>query len=115
MATAKHRSIWSDDSGAVILEMTVTITLFLVVLFGTVEGGNLFYQWNVATKATQLGARIAAVSQPVAQNLDLTYSGALTGMENGALPGDAIPYNAANPYFDCECKYISGNQRVLHQ
>ena len=30
----------------------------------------LFYQWNVAAKAVEIGARIAAVSDPVATNLD---------------------------------------------
>ena len=100
MATGKRRNIWSDDSGAVILEMTVTITLFLVVLFGTVEGGNLFYQWNVATKATQLGARIAAVSVPVSNRL-----AGMTGLDDcdgGATyqPGEPITTNC----FDITCE-----------
>jgi hypothetical protein len=99
MATARRKDIWSDDSGAVILEMTVTITLFLTVLFGTVEGGNLFYQWNVATKATQLGARIAAVSVPVSNRL-----ASMTGLDDcdgGATyqPGDPITSNC----FDITC------------
>jgi len=102
MATARRKDIWSDDSGAVILEMTVTITLFLVVLFGTVEGGHLFYQWNVATKATQLGARIAAVSVPVSNRLT-----SMTGLDDcdgiptpTYQPGEPITTNC----FDITCE-----------
>lgn len=100
MGTGRRKGFWSDDGGAVILEMTVTITLFLVVLFGTIEAGNLFYQWNVATKATQLGARLAAISNPVAANLTT-----LNGMETGLLPGDPLSAN----YFDCTCSGATGS------
>jgi hypothetical protein len=76
-----------DETGSVLLEFTVTMFVFLVFLFGAVEGGLLFYQWNIATKAVQLGARLAAVSNPVSSDL-LT----LTGLEDaGKLPGDQMP------------------------
>src|SRR5439155_14092757 len=92
MACDRLNSLWRDEGGAVILEFTVTMLVFMTVLFGTIEFGYAFYQWNVATKAVQLGARLAAVSNPVASNL-LT----LTGLEDGTLPG------AAMPNFNCVC------------
>ena len=86
MVSADGRGLWRDEGGAVMLEVTATIGLMLLVTFATVETGHLYYQWNVATKATQLGARLAAVSNPVTAQL-LT----LTGLEGGALPGDPMP------------------------
>ena len=32
---------------------------------------NALYQWNAAAKAVEIGARIAAVSDPVASGLNL--------------------------------------------
>lgn len=75
-----------DERGSVFLEFTVTVMVFLLSLFGIVEFSHLFYQWNIATKAVQHGARLAAVSNPVAGQLVT-----LTGLEGGALPGDAMP------------------------
>jgi hypothetical protein len=76
-----------DEAGSVLLEFTVTMLVFLIFVFGAVEGSLLFYQWNIATKAVQLGARLAAVSNPVSSDL-LT----LTGLEDtGKLPGDQMP------------------------
>src|SRR5438128_12366551 len=76
MACDRLKTLWHDQEGAVILEFTVTMLVFMTVLFGTLEFGYAYYQWNVATKAVQLGGRLAAVSNPVASNL-LT----LTGLE----------------------------------
>ena len=81
-----------DESGAAILEMTATIGVFLLILGGIVDFSYLYYQWNAATKATQHGARLAAVSNPVASGLM-----ALTGVSGGVLPGDPMPA------FDCTC------------
>lgn len=81
------------QSGAVMIEVTVSIIIFFLVIFGVLEFSYLFYQWNSATKATQWGARLAAVSDPVSSNLST-----LTGLESGSLlPG------AGMPSFDCIC------------
>lgn len=63
------RSERPGESGSVLLEFTVTIFVFLVVLFGVIEFSLAFYQWNAATKAAQFGARYAATSNPVLQQL----------------------------------------------
>jgi hypothetical protein len=83
--TAERRRFWRDETGAAFLEFTVTLPVFFLLLFGTAEMGLLFYQWNVATKAVQLGARIAAVSNPVSSDLS-----AMTGLDP-ARPGDPMP------------------------
>jgi Flp pilus assembly protein TadG len=86
MVSAKRKNIWRDESGAALIEFTAAVFTFFIILFGVVEFANVFYQWNAATKAVQLGARLAAVSDPVSSDL-LT----LTGMEDGALPGATMP------------------------
>jgi hypothetical protein len=80
----------------VFLEFTVAGLFFLIFVFGAVEFSNIYYQWNLATKATQLGARLAAVSDPVASNLN-----GITGLSNSVLPGDPMPA------FDFECTATS--------
>src|SRR6266567_4166951 len=91
------KSILSDESGAVLIEFTVVALVFFLMLFGVVEFSNAFFQWNAATKAVQFGARLAAVSDPVASSLST-----LTGLEGGALPGSTMPA------FDCICNGALG-------
>lgn len=91
MAIARRKNLRRDESGAVMLEFTIVAGVMMTVLFGIVEFSNLFSQWNAATKAVQAGVRVAASSDPVWS--DIT---ALTGLENGDLPGDAL--DAASGY-----------------
>lgn len=82
-----------NEAGAVLVEVAASILVFLTLLFGVIEFSYVFFQWNSATKATEWGARLAAVSSPVASNLST-----LTGLESGTLlPG------ASMPSFDCIC------------
>lgn len=85
MACASVRSLRRDASGAAILEFTIVAGVMVTVLFGIVEFTHVFYQWNAATKAVQVGTRLAAVSAPVWQE-----ASTLTGMENGATPGQTL-------------------------
>lgn len=62
------------------------LTLFFVFTFGMVEFLLAYWQWSSAVKAVQWGARIAAVSDPVAGDLE-----ELDGLEDEAAPGDPFP------------------------
>ena len=62
------------------------LTILLIFILGSVDFLMAMYQWNAAGKAVQVGARIAAVSTPVANGLT-----AITGLEGGANPGDFPP------------------------
>ncbi len=78
-----------DCIGAVLVEVTVMMTIMLVFILGSIEFLFVFYQWNAAAKAVQVGTRIAATSDPVAgglRALSTTLAGAL------ALPGGPMPY-----------------------
>ena len=59
-----------DQQGSVLVEVTIILSVTLVLVLGTIDFLLLFYQWNAAAKAVQIGARIAAVSDPVASGLN---------------------------------------------
>lgn len=70
-----------DETGTTTVEFTIVALLFLLLTFGLVEFGNMFWQYNSAAKAAQLGARLAAVSDPV--------WGALSTLTDDGTPGTA--------------------------
>lgn len=73
---ARLRHLGRDESGTTMIEFTIVFLLFLLVTFGLVEFGHMFWQYNSAAKAAQLGARLAAVSNPVWSGLpDLVDTG----------------------------------------
>ena len=91
MSGSKHhrpvRSLWGDPSGAVAVEFGLVASMFIVMLFGLMEFGTAFWQWNQATKALQLGVRLAAVSDPVSSDLKT-----MTGLSATVEEGDPMPY-----------------------
>lgn len=68
-----------DQNGGVLVEATIVIPMILLLTLGGVDFLYIFYQWNAAAKAVERGARIAAVSNPVATNLDLLSSAVVGG------------------------------------
>lgn len=77
-----------DNNGGVLVEATIMITIMFVFVLGSVDFLFAFYQWNAATKAVQMGIRIAAVSDPVARGLN----GLSAGVVSASLrPGSAMP------------------------
>ncbi|RWC54962.1 TadE/TadG family type IV pilus assembly protein [Mesorhizobium sp.] len=100
-----------SEDGAAMVEMTIVSSLLFALVFGFVDFGYAFYQWNAATKAVQVGARLASISDPVATALataaPTTTPGApvipsayapfvcqYTG-NTGACNGDSAKFNAA--------------------
>jgi Flp pilus assembly protein TadG len=100
---AKLRQFRDDEGGASFLEFTLISMFFFVLLFGAVEFFFIFYQWNVATKATQMGARVAAVSDPVARAIEPAN---WTGLVGTAKPGDPVP---AAAQFNIVCEYTGAS------
>jgi Flp pilus assembly protein TadG len=77
-----------DQDGGPLVEATVMIPILLTFLLGSVDFMNAFVQWNQATKAVEVGARIAAVSDPVASGLNTIPTHALS---SSTLLGDTMP------------------------
>lgn len=86
-----------SEDGATMVEMAISMTLLLMLTLGFVDFGYAFYQWNAATKAVQVGARLAAVSDPVA--------GALMTAAPTTTPGAPVVAGAYGPF---ACTYTSG-------
>jgi len=65
-----------DRSGASAAEFALVLPLLLILLFGIIDGGRFIWEYNRAEKATQMGARFAAATAPVASGLiDATFVG----------------------------------------
>ncbi|TIV03001.1 MAG: pilus assembly protein, partial [Mesorhizobium sp.] len=56
------RRFAETEEGAAMVEMTIVATLLFALTLGFVDFGYAFYQWNAATKAVQVGARLASIS-----------------------------------------------------
>ncbi|MCT8972704.1 TadE/TadG family type IV pilus assembly protein [Microbaculum marinisediminis] len=69
MVNRRARAFLAENEGATMVEMTLVIVLLFLVTLGFVDFGYALYQWNQASKAVQVGARLAAVSNPVATGL----------------------------------------------
>ncbi|MER8411582.1 TadE/TadG family type IV pilus assembly protein [Mesorhizobium sp. M1342] len=65
------------------VEATICMILLLTLTLGFVDFGYAWYQWNGATKAVQVGARMASISAPIAPGI--AAAGTAT------TPGDPIP------------------------
>lgn len=86
VATFKATAL--DQDGSVLVEATVMMTIIFIFLLGGIDFLFAFYQWNAASKAVQVGARIAAVADPVATGLFNLSTNVVGGTVN---PGDAMP------------------------
>lgn len=58
-----------NEQGAVMVEFSLVVSMLLLVTFGVIEFGYLWWQMNSAEKATQMGVRKAVVSNPVAKEI----------------------------------------------
>jgi hypothetical protein len=82
------RHSFRDENGAVLVEVTVVMTIMFVFILGSIEFLFALYQWNAAAKAVQIGARIVAVSAPIAAGLNNL---SLAAVSPSAPPGSAMP------------------------
>jgi TadE-like protein len=88
MTAPSRISLWHDQAGAVFAEFAIMLPVIVLVVCGSVDFIFAFYQWNAAVKAVEVGARIAAVSDPVAPGLNQFSNQAVL---NGAMPGTVMP------------------------
>ncbi|NRG18521.1 pilus assembly protein [Rhizobiales bacterium] len=84
MVRRRLEGFQSQEDGAAFVEMAIVITLLLIVTLGFVDFGYALYQWNQASKAVQVGARLAVVSDPVASNMGTVVA----GINAGIIPGE---------------------------
>jgi len=82
------RSFRHEQTGAVFAEFAILMPIVVLIVCGSIDFLYAFYQLNAAAKATEVGARIAAVSNPVASGLDNLPNEAVL---NGAQPKGPLP------------------------
>ena len=93
------RRLVNDQNGGVLLETTVMITIVFTFVLGSVDFLFAFYQWNAAAKAVEMGARIAAVSQPLTNGLNALSHAVLSS---------SVSVGAAMPNFTVTCDGTAG-------
>ena len=70
------RRFGRDTRGTALVEMAIVIPLLLLLIFGILEYGRLFWITGSAQKATAIAARIAAVRPAVCPGVPTTISAA---------------------------------------
>lgn len=78
--------------GTTSVEFAIVTSAFLLILFGIIDFGRLFWVWNSAAQATERGARLAVVSDMVPSGL-ANFDCLVAANGNGAL----CPINAVSP------------------
>lgn len=63
------RRFRETEAGQALVEFTMIIPVFCLLLFGLVDFGRAFYTWLIVTNAAREGARVAAV-QETGANID---------------------------------------------
>lgn len=81
------RAFRRGTSGAVAVEVSLLISIFLMLLGGGVEMMTAYHQKNSLLQAARAGARLAATHPPVAVKVE-TY----TGLGGGVSTGDPLPH-----------------------
>jgi Flp pilus assembly protein TadG len=100
------RKFLRSRDGNVIVEAAVMMMIIFLFVFGGIDFLFAFQQWNAATKAVEVGARIAAVSDPVAIGLNALSAAVVPGSANA---GDQMPAftvicnGGATPAPSCSC------------
>lgn len=84
-----------STSGAGAAEFAVVLPLFLILLFGIIDGARFVWEYNKAEKATQVGARVASVTNVLSTGLrDEDYAGQTVGgvtiVAGGKIPVGAL-------------------------
>jgi hypothetical protein len=83
------RSFMRDQSGSTAAEFGLVFPLLLLLLFGIIDGGRWIWTYNQAEKATQMGARMAIVTDMIEPGVATSYVGV-----GGLTQGDVIPASA---------------------
>lgn len=84
-----------SESGAGAAEFAIVLPLVVILLFGIIDGARFVWEYNKAEKATQVGARVAAVTNVLSPGLrDEDYAGQTVGgttiAAGGRIPADAL-------------------------
>lgn len=80
------RRIISNQGGASAAEFGIILPLFILFLLGIIDVGRWLWTYNHLEKATQMGARMAVVTNAAPAGINASYIGV-----GGLTQGDVIP------------------------
>ncbi len=63
------RRFWRQERGTALVELAIVIPLFLLLIFGVVDYGRLFWSTTASQKAMHTAARLATVGPPLCGTL----------------------------------------------
>jgi hypothetical protein len=85
------RSLVPHSRGGAGAEFAMVLPLLIILLFAIIDGGRFAWEYNRAEKATQVGTRMAVVTDIVSTGLrDNDYVGVVVGPDT-VDPGERIP------------------------
>jgi hypothetical protein len=99
----------SDQDGSVLVETTVLLPILLIFFLGAIDFLFAFYQWSIATKAVEVGARIAAVSDPVASGLKGLSTAVIGGAVGAGDPMPSFQVTCDGAAKSCTCTSTAGS------
>jgi hypothetical protein len=82
------RHFLRNNGGASAAEFALVLPLLLLFLFGIIDAGRFMWEYNRAEKATQMGVRFAAATDPVLGSGFSSYS---FPVSDGIVQGSAVP------------------------
>jgi hypothetical protein len=82
------RQLVRTTGGASAAEFALVLPLLLVLLFAVIDAGRFMWEYNRAEKATQMGVRFAAVTNPVLGSGFADYS---FPVSDSITQGEAVP------------------------
>jgi Flp pilus assembly protein TadG len=103
MMIKRTRRLIRDEHGSVLVEVSVMIPIIFIFVLGLVDFLNAFQQWNASTKAVEVGARLAAVSDPIASGLTSMATAAVTGSVGAGDPMPAFRVTCDGSTATCTC------------
>jgi hypothetical protein len=108
-----------DTNGGVLVEATIMITIMFVFVLGSIDFLFALYQWNAATKAAQVGVRIAAVSDPVVKGLNGLSANVVSASLRpaSAMPSFTVTCDGGTATCTCRgaCKGVGGYNATAMQ
>lgn len=108
------RLFLADEGASSAAEFGMVLSPLLILLCGMIDGGRWLWECNQAEKATQVGARVAVVTDLIPGGLAETFVGKTVGLIK-LTQGDLIPANAigvvscskTNGTLECTCDTCS--------
>lgn len=86
----KKRNFIEHTSGASAAEFALVLPVLILLIFGVIDGGRWLWTYNRIEKATQMGARFAAVSDYTSSSVATSYVNTTCGGST-LQQGDLIP------------------------